>query len=320
LDPYREPQFIPRYRSLFGGLWTDLSNALEIVQGKLDLGSIDRKEAERLRGFIENGYAVFPGAIPRRHIRQLNEDIESIWACQRPDAWVSCVENERSWVRKIKPQDRESAGMQTKLLDLYEYTESARRVMFNDTIVKFLQLIFERPVLAHQSLGFYRGSKQPIHRDTAFVRVSSPMELAAAWVALEDIEEGSGELEYYPKSHLYPDFLFEGKYKWFPPGNQELDGFYSDLNQRAREAGVEAIKFRPKAGDVFIWSADLAHGGSDFHNDHLTRKSLVVHYCPSNVDPMYYTYNGRTEKHLYKKGCYYTAAPKTLWRSGGLDD
>jgi hypothetical protein len=319
LDPYREPPFVPRYRSQFGGLWTDLNNALEIVQGKLDLGIIDRKEAAELRGFIENGYAVFPGAVPRRHLRRLNEDFEKVWSGQLPETWVGCNEDGRSCTRKIQPRDRELPGLSVRILDQYETTESVRVVAFNDTIVRFLQLIFDRPVLAHQSLGFYRGSKQPIHRDTAFVRISSPMELAAAWVALEDVQEGSGELEYYPKSHLYPDFLFEGKYKWLPPGNEEIGHFYSDLKEQARLAGTEAVKFRPKAGDVFIWSADLAHGGSDFHNDHLTRKSLVVHYCPLNVDPMYYTYNGKTEKHLYKKGCYYTAAPKAVWRSGPAD-
>jgi len=188
--------------------------------------------------------------------------------------------------------------------------------MFNETIAHFLKLIFERPVLAHQGLNFYRGSKQQMHRDSAFVRVSSPMEFAAAWIALEDIQEGSGELEYYPKSHLFPDFLFEGKYKWLPPGNNEIGKFHEDLHARAAEAGVHAVKFRPRAGDVFIWAADLAHGGSSYDNDQLTRKSLVIHYCPLNVDPMYYTYSGKTEKIQFKKGCYYTAAKKEEWRAG----
>jgi phytanoyl-CoA hydroxylase len=317
LDPYRDPQFIPKYRSAFGGLWTDLNNATEIVAGKLEVGLIDRKEAEMLRFFIENGYAVFPGAVPGFRIRQLNRDIERVWACEMDNAWVSGIEDGRSRVRKIKPHDRERADNQIKLLDAYEYLESARHVMFTDRIARFLHLVFERPALAFQSLNFYRGSKQPIHRDTAFVRVASPMELVAAWVALEDIQEGSGELEYYPKSNVFPDFLFEGKYKWFPPGNQELDNFYADLNEQARKAGVQAVKFRPRTGDVFIWSADLAHGGSYYTDNSLTRKSLVVHYCPKNVDPMYYEYQGRADKLKFKDGCYYTSAPKVEWVSGG---
>jgi phytanoyl-CoA hydroxylase len=318
-DPYREPPFIPQYRSRFGGLWTDLSNAPEIIAGKLELGTINRKEAESLRSFIENGFVVFPGTIPGYHLRQLNRDIERIWTGTIPDVWVGSNEDGRSCTRQIRPGDEKRADQQIRLLDLYEQLESARAVMFDSMIARFLQLIFERPVLAHQGLTFYRGSRQSMHRDSAFVRLTSPMEFAAAWIALEDIQEGSGELEYYPRSHLYPDYLFEGKYKWLPPGNDELDNFYADLRERAKAAGTSAVKFRPRAGDVFIWSADLAHGGSSFDNDNLTRRSFVVHYCPLNVEPMYYTYSGNTGQHKYRKGCYYTASPKSEWRSGPAD-
>jgi phytanoyl-CoA hydroxylase len=316
LDPYREPQFIPKYRSQFGGLWVDLNHAPEIVQGKLDLGLINQKEAGQLLSFIANGYVIFPQAIPGRHLRKLNEDFERVWTGKLPDTWVGCNEDGLSCTRKVLPGDRERADLSVRLLDPYESMESARVVMFNEAIVRFLQLIFERTILAHQGLGFYRGSKQRMHRDTAFVRVSSPMEFAAAWIALEDIKEGSGELEYYPKSHLFPEFLFEGKHKWFPPGNTQLNEFHADLAAKAAATGAEAVKFRARAGDVFIWNADLAHGGSKYEDDSLTRKSLVIHYCPENVDPMYHTYIGPSEKIRYKKGCYYTAAKKTPWRAG----
>jgi ectoine hydroxylase-related dioxygenase (phytanoyl-CoA dioxygenase family) len=53
----------------------------------------------------------------------------------------------------------------------------------------------ERPALAFQSLYFRWGSRQDIHQDTVFVKVSSPMEMVASWVALEDIQTDSGELD-----------------------------------------------------------------------------------------------------------------------------
>ncbi len=118
----------------------------------------------------------------------------------------------------MTPADRDETSKMIKLLDLYSYLPSARAVVFAPETMRFIKLIFERPVLAHQSLCFFKGSQQPIHRDTAFVRISSPMELVASWTALEDIEPGSGELVYYPKSHEFPEFLFEGKYIWLPPG------------------------------------------------------------------------------------------------------
>src|SRR2546429_9350110 len=98
-------------------------------------------------------------------------------------------------------------------------------IVFAAAAMCFIKLIFERPVLAHQSLFFFKGSQQPIHQDTAFVRVSSPMELVASWTALEDIQPGSGELIYYPKSHQFPEFLFGGEYKWVFPGCNDLDGY-----------------------------------------------------------------------------------------------
>ena len=52
--------------------------------------------------------------------------------------------------------------------------------------------------------------------------------------------------------------------------------------------GLEERTFLPKKGDVLIWSADLAHGGSPATDPSLTRKSLVGHYCPDRVDPFYF--------------------------------
>jgi phytanoyl-CoA hydroxylase len=71
----------------------------------------------------------------------------------------------------------------------------ARSILFAPEILRFVNLVLERPALAFQSLYFRWGSRQDIHQDTAFVKVSSPMEMVASWVALEDIQTDSGELE-----------------------------------------------------------------------------------------------------------------------------
>jgi len=39
----------PTYRSRFGGLWTDLSNAESVIKGKLELGLISEQEANQLK-------------------------------------------------------------------------------------------------------------------------------------------------------------------------------------------------------------------------------------------------------------------------------
>ena len=61
------------------------------------------------------------------------------------------------------------------------------------------------------------GSEQGLHRDTAFVVVDPPMSLVAAWIALEDVAAGSGELTYVPGSHRLPEYLFSGQVQALEP-------------------------------------------------------------------------------------------------------
>ena len=73
------------------------------------------------------------------------------------------------------------------------------------------------PPLAFQSLAVLRGSGQAMHQAPAYVVVSSPLEFAASWIALEDVELDSGALEYYAGSHKGEEYLFNhGKQKNMP--------------------------------------------------------------------------------------------------------
>ncbi len=145
-----------------------------------------------------------------------------------------------------------------------------------------------------------------MHQDSAFVKVSSPMEFAASWIALEDIQPGSGELEYYKDSHKLDDYVFEGQHKWMPVKSPDHESFLESLHQRSQERGLERQSFLPKKGDVLLWSADLAHGGSMHVTEGLTRKSIVTHYCPSNCDPVYADRRGeKTSKMRYNDIAFY---------------
>ena len=68
-------------------------------------------------------------------------------------------------------------------------------------------MIFDDSPLLFQSLSFEKGSQQGMHQDTAYIVVDSPLELAASWIALQDVEPGSGELMYYEGSHRLPEYL-----------------------------------------------------------------------------------------------------------------
>jgi hypothetical protein len=68
------------------------------------------------------------------------------------------------------------------------------------------------------------------------------------WIALEDVTPGSGELEYYPSSHMLPPYLFGGKYIWVDEGDPELAQFSENLHGRAKQAGLSKQRFLAKKG------------------------------------------------------------------------
>ena len=66
--------------------------------------------------------------------------------------------------------------------------------------------------------------------------------------------------------------------------------------------------FSAKKGDVLIWHADLAHGGAAVTNKESTRKSLVGHFCPEDVSPLYVYYKPKYRRRYTENGrCFMTS-------------
>lgn len=303
-DPHDvNPPVRPHFRSEFGGLWTDLSNATTILAGKVAIGEISPSEAQLVREFIDNGFVKLPKAVDVELADRILADFERIVSgeIQRTASFWDATGHHIETATRENTMQKEA-----KILDMHEASEAAQQSIFSPAITRFLDIVFERPALAFQSLGFMRGSQQGIHRDTAFVRVSSSQEFVASWIALEDVRSGSGELEYYVGSHALPDYLFSGGARWATPGHPEVEGYSDALHAMARAANLEFTQFLPEKGDVLIWAAELMHGGSAIVDEKLTRKSLVTHYCPVDQHPMYF-YKGSQVKRPSVRGNYICA-------------
>ena len=295
------------YFSRFGGFWIDRSDAVRVLEEKLASGWLTAAEALLFREWHRQGYVVLEKAVAPDVIDQINADCRRFWSGQDPR--LRAVESGSG--KHVPPTPALWATPGCRLLDIYFYSAAAREAIFSAPIVRFLNLLFERDLLAFQSLTFEQGSQQGIHQDTAYVVVSSPLEMAASWIALEDVQPGAGELSYYEGSHRLPEFLFgETRREW----NPEIDGpeqhaqFSLDLHTNAKKMGLPLRQFGAKKGDVLIWHADLAHGGAAIThvNPQVTRRSLVTHYCPYDVEPRYFqaapNHRARTR---FAKNCYY---------------
>ena len=276
------------YNSKFEGFWTDRAEAKDRLQSLLSDGQITVDESALLQRFIEDGLCIIPQAVEAELIDRLIEEIEAV--SDYPDYFIARRERQSY----TAPTEEVVNDKTFRLIDLHVNSATARAAEFSPGIHRILQLIFNEPAQAFQSLTFIYGSQQGIHQDGAYVAVSEPLKFAASWIALEDVQPGSGEKIYVPGSHRFEDYLFSGEHKSWVPERDGPDAgrvYIRSLWERIRAGELEVQKFLPKKGDALIWAADLVHGGAKISNDR-TRRSLVTHYCPVSVAPNYRRFSG----------------------------
>jgi ectoine hydroxylase-related dioxygenase (phytanoyl-CoA dioxygenase family) len=275
----------------FGGFWFDQPNGADIIAGKLETGQITERQAALVRDFAERGYVVLEGAIPPELVARATAGFDAAYAGAYKQLMFECYNVSKqytTWQKEINLYP-------SKALDIHHFSGAIRDLIFADAIVDFLALLFDSKVLASQSLGFLRGSAQPGHQDSAYVVYSVPRQFAASWIALEDVSIGAGELFYHVGSHRFEDYLYAGRYKSVSEAKrlaqgaklkEEELGHIKSLQARAAARGIEKSVFAAKKGDVLIWHSDLIHGGNPVSRE-ITRKSVVTHYCPKRLAPLF---------------------------------
>jgi phytanoyl-CoA hydroxylase len=277
--------------SRFGGLWPDLPNAADLIEGKLEIGQITERQAEKLTFWMSNGYVILQNAIPAPLADRAALDLERAYAGGFPDLKFEChaiAADHLHWQPELNPHP-------AKALDIHHFSPAVRDLMFAGAITEFLGLIFEAKAFASQTLGFLRGSAQEGHQDSAYVPYTLPRQFAATWIALEDVTIGAGELFYYPGSHRFEDFIYKDHFKSVHeaqrvtgerPARQQVERHVRSLEERATLRGIAKTPFAAKKGDVLVWHADLVHGGNPV-SEVTTRKSIVAHYCPKHLSPLF---------------------------------
>jgi hypothetical protein len=185
---------------------------------------------------------------------------------------------------------KHSGGM--RIQDAWSFDEDVRRIAANQRILKILSDVFGRKAWPFQTLNFPVGTQQHFHSDSVHFSSIPERFMCGIWVALEDVTEGAGPLEYYPASHKWP-IIYNHQIGMRVTGSnlkpsQELyDNIWEALVEKA---GIAPEHFLPRKGDALIWAANLLHGGSRQSDPNATRWSQVSHYFFENccyITPMH---------------------------------
>jgi Phytanoyl-CoA dioxygenase (PhyH) len=167
-----------------------------------------------------------------------------------------------------------------RVQDAWTFDPDVRALAVNPRLIKILSDIFGRKAWPFQTLNFPVGSQQPYHSDSVHFSSIPERFMCGVWVALEDVSEGAGPLEYYPGSHKWP-ILYNDQIgvRITRSKVSPTQVIYHDVWQALVEkTGVKRQLFFPRKGDTLIWAPNLLHGGSSQSDLNATRWSQVTHY------------------------------------------
>lgn len=278
----------PAFHSRYGGLWIDRADWRQQITAR----HLNAEQTAQVEFFVENGFIILKGAADTDKVDAFRAEIESSFEQGNPD-----VLYQRHGSNEVQPLEGPADRLGVRVVDSFVPLAQALDLFSSPRLLDFLQLVFGVNPLLFQSLSFHQGSQQGLHQDTAYVVVDNPIELAACWIALEDVTPGSGELMYAPGSHRLPDWNFGGDRKYWNPvedGAEAHNQWARHLVDYANSSPQGIQYFLPKKGDILVWHADLAHGGAPVKDRNLTRQSLVGHFCPQGRSPYFFT----TDPHL----------------------
>lgn len=245
--------------------WLDRPDALEAMVAHSEWSSFSPQEQKDIKQFVDDGFMILKGFYSSQEVDRHNEEINRL--------------------RSSGKIDFNYSG--SKLMDVHEISPMIDGQFFkNERLMKILSFLFGREVLPFQTIHFIKGSQQKAHSDSIHMSTFPPGYLVAAWTALEDIDMAQGPVFYYPGSHRLPyvscNDYESGNTAW-TIGKNSYRNYEKYIEALISSHELQPSFFKPTAGDVLIWHANLLHGGLEISDDSLTRRSMVAHYYAQGV-------------------------------------
>jgi hypothetical protein len=240
--------------------WFDRSTANDRVAQLVKDGDLNHQEAACLSRLIDEGYTTLPVNIEEDLIDRVNTDLNRAI--------------EKRW-------QNYDYGSSQRLEHLHSAYRTFYELWTHPGILHFLSLVFGVPARPCQTLTYVFGSQQDLHQDTVHLTPFPAGYMCGVWVALEDVQQDSGELIVIPGSHRWPRVYMKTadcprpkESDWSEFGEKVVGKWREMVSEYSGQPKI----YRPKKGEVLIWHENLMHGGSVRVDKSLSRRSVVGHY------------------------------------------
>jgi phytanoyl-CoA hydroxylase len=229
----------------------------KLVSCKL-FAALSDADKESLLSFDDNGFALISNYLSHERVDEINREIIS-----------------------LQEQGKVKFRYRNKIMFAIHHSELLWKTGNDEKLKEVLSVLLGNNAKLFQSINFLMGSEQATHSDSIHMTTYPLGGLLGVWIALEDIAEDNGPLHYYPQSHKLPYYLnsdYDNEGNFFFIGDKSYTDYENMMRKKIKELKLERVKFLAKKGDLFIWHANLFHGGDPHLNKDKTRKSMVFHY------------------------------------------
>ena len=243
--------------------WLDVGNSQELVSKTKNVDRFQIQVQKQLLSWSDNGYLILEGFFNAKIADQINGEIE-----------------------KLIRQKTIEPTQDNKFMFANRVSSVIRDITFTPALTDILSFILGEEIIPFQTINFLCGSNQRAHSDSIHMTTYPLGYMIAVWIALEDTTPDNGPLFYYPGSHRLPYLLnkdFNEGETTFTLGKKDYRDYEDRLEEVIIKRNLKRLVFLAKKGDVFIWHANLIHGGMPVAVSALTRKSMVIHYFAKNV-------------------------------------
>jgi hypothetical protein len=282
--------------SPFGGFWTDQANALDLIQGRLDLGWLRRKDAAMLRTFALEGIVTLDRPNDQERVDAASLVVDQAFTGRFPDLLFAVAGNApEAWRPELTEQPAAA-------IDPHMISRAIRDLLLDPTVTDFLSLLFgARPRLS-ASRAYVRHMAPP-DRDVARHAYTLPLNFVAVTFALEDTPAGPALA--WPGSHRLPDLPWPGGHVTLSEASRHGPrGLEQAL--AGREAKVRALlhdqvprRLTTTIGSRMIRHPNLIHA-AERPEPPAQRRALTAWYCPSYVCPCGHE-SGPARRHTHQE-------------------
>lgn len=243
--------------------WLDVGNSKDLAPNHNEFKNFSPIVQEQILNWSNNGFLLLEKFFDDDIVASINREVEHI---ATNDIIQPTHDNKLPFANKISSVIKE--------------------VTYHAQLTNILSFLLGKEVVPFQTLNFIKGSNQRAHSDSIHMTTYPLGYLIAVWIALEDTHENNGPLFYYPGSHQLPYLLnndFNEMSSVLQLGKKDYKDYEDVVEEIIQKNKLEKKVFLAKKGDVFIWHANLIHGGSPTLDPSSTRKSMVIHYYAKDV-------------------------------------